>query len=678
MKTRILAWSTVACASVFLLAAYAPGVDVAGMDRTARPGDDFFAYANGTWLKTTEIPADRPSWGTGQALSEITDKRVADLIQTASHAEGPEAQKIADFYASYMDEADIESKGLSPVKPVLARIDAISDRKALSTYLGSTLRADVDVLNATALSTGNLFGLWVAADLNDPTHYSPFLLQGGLSLPDREYYLSPTPRMQAIRDAFKAHIAKVFELTGVAPAEAKAKAEHVFALETRIANTHGSVTDAEDPSKGNNPWRRADFAAKAPGMDWDAYFAAAGLGAQTAFVAWQPQALSGEAALVGSEPLEVWKDYLSFHLVDQNSGVLPKAFVDERFAFYGKTLSGTPELTARWKRGVNATNNALGEAVGKLYVAKYFPPADKAAAQAMVRNLLAAFSTRIDQLAWMSPETKKEAHAKLAALKVGVGYPDRWRDYSGLEVIKGDAFGNARRAALFDTREKLARLGAPVDRDEWVMNPQLVNAVNLPVLNALNFPAAILQPPFFNVKSPDAVNYGSIGAVIGHEISHSFDNDGSQFDSRGRMRNWWTPADFAHFKASGEALAKEFDAYRPFPDLAVNGKQTLGENIADVAGLSAAYDAYRIASGGKEGATQQDLTGDQQFFIAFAQSWRGKAREQTLRRQVLTDGHAPNEYRASTVRNLDGWYSAFPVKPGDKLYLAPADRVKVW
>jgi len=667
-----------ALGSALLLAAYAPGVDLSGMDRSVVPGDDFFAYANGTWEKTTEIPADRASWGTGQELGALTDKRVLDLIETAGTGKGPEARKIADYYASYMDEARIEAKGLTPLNSTLKRISAISDRKALSAYLGSTLRADVDVLNATSLRTDNLFGLWVAADLKAPTRYSPYLLQGGLSLPSREYYLGATPRMQAIRDGFKAHITRVFELAGASAPEAETKAERVYALEDKIARTHGSLTDAEDPKKGYNPWSRADFEVKAKGIDWSAYFGAAGLGAQRRFVAWQPEALAGEAALVGSEPLDAWKDYLSFHLIDRNAGLLPKAFVEERFAFFGKTLSGTPELTARWKRGVAAVNAALGEAVGKLYVAKYFPPADKAAVQAMVKTLLQAFDKRIDALEWMSPATKTEAHAKLATLKVGVGYPDHWRDYASLKVAKGDALGNAWRAALFDTHQKIARLGKPVDRGEWVMNPQLVNAVNLPVLNALNFPAAILQPPYFNPAAPDAVNYGATGATIGHEVSHSFDNEGSQFDSRGRMRNWWTPADFLHFKASGDALAREFDAYRPFPDVAVNGQQTLGENIADVAGLSAAYDAYRMASGGKAGPERQGFTGDQQFFIAFAQSWRTKTREAALRQQVLTDGHAPAQYRAVTLRNLDAWYPAFNVAPGQTLYLAPEARVKIW
>ena len=690
MKKRVFASSVLAFVSALLVAAYTPGIDLSGMDKSVRPGDDFFAFANGSWFKSVSIPADRPSWGTGAELSELTDKRVAELIQKASAAAGPdkpgdsggsaglEAHQVADFYGAYMDEVGIEQKGLAPLTPLLQRIAAIKTRAALAAYLGSTLRADVDVLNNTRISTDNLFGLWVAADLNEPTRYSAFLLQGGLSLPDKEYYLGSAPQMQAARGALETHIAQVFGLAGTAPAASHAKAQRVFALEEKIARTHASVTDSEDPVKGNNPWSRGDFNSKAPGMDWNAYFGAAGLKTQQAFVAWQPQAIAGEAALVGSESLEAWRDYLSFHLIDRNSPLLPKAFVNEHFAFYDKTLAGTPELPARWKRAVAATNGALGEAVGKLYVAKYFPPADKAAVQALVKNLFAAFSKRIDSLQWMAPETRKEAHAKLAALKVGVGYPDHWRDYSNLHIDKGDAFGNVWRASLFDTHDKLAKLGKPVDRDEWVMNPQLVNAVNLPVLNALNFPAAILQPPTFDVKSPDAVNYGAIGTIIGHEISHSFDNNGAQFDSHGRMRDWWTPADYAHFKASTAALAKEFDAYRPFPDIAVNGEQTLAENIADVAGLAAAYDAYRMASGGQEGPQKQGFTGDQQFFIAFAQVWRNKIREPALRREILTDGHAPDQYRAITVRNLDPWYAAFNVNRGEALYLAPEKRVRIW
>jgi predicted metalloendopeptidase len=676
---RALASSLLAASVMMLLAADVPGIDVAGMDRSVKPGDDFFAYANGTWLKTTEIPADRSSWGSNGALSERVDQEVSDLIQGAAKARaksGGEAAKIADYYASYMDEAGIEAKGASPLKPGLEKIAAIKDHRSLSSYLGSTLRADVDVMNNTRIATDNLFGLWVAADFDQPTKYSPFLLQGGLSLPNREFYLQDNPRMAAIRDAFKAHIAKVLTLAGVPDAEAKAG--RIFDLENKIAHVHASLTDTEDPAKGNNHWTRAEFDSRAKGMDWDAYLGAAGLSGQKRFVIWQPAAFTGEAALVASVPLETWKDYLAFHYIDRNSGVLSKAFVDERFAFYGKTLSGTPQLTARWKRGVAATNGALGEAVGKLYAAKYFPASSKAAVNGMVKNILAAFDKRIDGLDWMAPATKVEAKAKLKALKVGIGYPDHWKSYAGLTVVKGDAFGNAQRAALFDSQTKLARLGKPVDRGEWVMNPQLVNAVNLPILNALNFPAAELQPPHFDPKAPAAVNYGSIGAIIGHEISHSFDNNGAEFDSKGRMRDWWTKADFAHFNASGKALAAQFDTYCPFKDTCVKGEQTLGENIADVAGLAAALDGYHASLKGKPAPVVDGFSGDQQFFISFGQTWRNKTREAALRQQVLTDGHAPAQYRALTVRNNDAWYPAFNVKPGETLYLAPKDRVKVW
>ena len=657
------------------------GLDLAARDTAVKPGDDFFVHANGAWDKATEIPADRASWGAGQIVAERVDKQVADLIkglEASSPAPGTEAAKIAAFYGAFMDEARIEALGTAPLKPGLTRIAAIDDRHALSAYLGAQLRADVDVMNATELRTDNLFGLWVAADFDRPTTYSPFILQGGLSLPDRDYYLSDAPKMAALREALKVHIAKVLMLAGAPEAEAEAKAGAIFDLESRIAHVHASITDTEDPGKGNNHWTRADLDSRAPGVDWAAFLEPAGLSAQATFVIWQPAALIGEAALVGSVPLATWRDYLAFHYIDRNSRELPKAFADERFAFYGKTLSGTPALAERWKRGVAATNGALGEAVGKLYVAQYFPPASKAAVEDMVRNLLAAFDRRIDQLDWMTPATKATAHAKLKALKVGVGYPDHWRSYEGLAIAADDAFGNAQRAALFDSRSKVARLVQPVDRGEWVMNPQLVNAVNLPILNALNFSAAILQPPYFDAQAPAAVNYGGTGAVIGHEISHSFDNNGSQFDAQGRMRNWWTPEDLAHFTASGAALAKQFDGYRPFPDVAVNGAQTLSENIADVAGLSAAYDAYRASLHGARAPVVDGLSGDQQFFLAFAQAWREKTREAALRRQLATDGHAPAHYRAETVRNLDGWYPAFDVKPGEALYLAPKDRVKIW
>jgi predicted metalloendopeptidase len=656
----------------------AAGLDVAGMDRSVAPGDDFFGYANGTWVKTTEIPADRSNYSAGVILTELTDRRVGDLIKEAAagHAAGADQRKIGDFYSSYMDTTAIDAAGLRPLQPTLDSIAAIRDRKDLAHVLGSTIRADVDMLNNTNLYTENILGLWVAQDLDDPSHYSPFLLQGGLGMPDRDYYLDSSSSMATIRGKYREHIAAMLDLARVP--DAKAKADAIMGLEMKIAAAHVSRELTGDVTKGNNHWSRADFAAKAPGLDWQRFFAAAGLAAPKRFVVWQPGAVTGIAALAGRESLETWKDYLTFHAIQSRAAVLPSAFTQESFAFFGPVLTGAQKPRDRWKRAVGATNEALGFAIGRMYAERYFPPAEKARAQAMVANIIAAFRSRIDRLDWMAPATKAQAKAKLAVLKVGVGYPDTWPEYSDLEVKAGDAYGNVERARLRQLRHSLARLSKPVDRSEWVMTPQTVNAVNLPAMNAMNFPAAILQPPYFDPSRPLAMDYGAMGAIIGHEVSHSFDNQGALFDAKGRLHNWWTPADFKHFEASSAQLVAQYDAYKPFPDLNVHGKQTLGENIADVAGLAAAYDAYHRALGGKPAPAVQGFTGDQQFFVSYAQSWRTKYREPALRNRIVTDGHAPGMYRAATVRNLDPWYRAFDVKPGQALYLAPADRVRVW
>jgi predicted metalloendopeptidase len=655
------------------------GLDVAGIDRSVTPGDDFFRYANGAWLKSTEIPPDRSSYGSGAVLVELTTQRVADLLRAAGSSaatDDGDTRKVGDYYATFMDEAGIEKKGLEPLQAALRQIDTITDRKTLARALGATLRADVDILNATNLHTPNLFGLWVAQDLDDPAHYAAFLVQGGLEMPDRDYYLSPSEHMQEIRTKYQAHIATVLRLAQVADADAKAA--KIFDLEHRMAEVHWSRAESEEVTKGNNHWSRQDFDTRAPGLDWQAFFSGAGLEHRDRFIVWQPSALTGLSALVASQPLDTWKEWLRFHAIEHAADYLPKAFVDEQFAFYGTTLSGTPELRPRWKRAVDATNDALGEAVGKLYVQRWFPASEKERAQALVGNLLAAFRARIDKLEWMAPQTKERAKAKLATLKVYVGYPDHWRDYSALRIERGDALGNAERAERFEYQRNLAKLDSPVDRSEWVMTPQTVNAVNLPAMNALNFPAAILQPPYFDAHREQVMDYGAVGAIIGHEISHSFDDQGALFDATGKLANWWTPEDFAHFQAAAARLVEEFNAYHPFPDLAVNGKQTLSENIADVAGLAAAYDAYRLAQNGSTAPAVAGFNADQLFFLSFAQSWRQKIREPALRRRIITDGHAPDEYRADTVRNLDPWYAAFNVQPGQKLYLAPTDRVRIW
>jgi predicted metalloendopeptidase len=657
----------------------ATGLDLAGIDRSVAPGDDFFRYANGRWLQATEIPADRASYGPAAVLGELTTQRVAEIVQDAAKAgavEGSSAQRVGDYYASLVDHAAIDGKGLSPIRPRLDRIRAIADRSDLSRALGETLRADVDVLNATNLYTDNLFGLWVAQDLDEPSRYAAFLLQGGLDLPEREYYLDGSQRMAEIRAKFEAHVARMLELGGVP--DAAAKAARIAALERRIAGAHGARQDDFDVRKGNNHWPRSRFDELAPGLDWPAYLAAAGLGGERELVVWQPQAVAGLSALVAGQPLETWKEYMTFHALEHAAGVLPAAFGEERFAFHGTVLAGIPRRREAWKRAADTTSAVLEEDVGRLYVERHFPPAAKARMEEMVENLRTAFARRIDALDWMDPATKARAKEKLAALSVGVGYPDRWRDYSGLRVVRGDAFGNAERAEAFELRRNLAKLGRPIDRTEWVMSPQTVNAVNLPVMNALNFPAAILQPPYFDPARPQAMDYGAIGATIGHEVSHSFDDQGSQFDAAGRLASWWTDADRRHFEAAAERLVKQYDAYRPFPDLNVNGRLTLSENIADVAGLAAAYDAYRLSLGSRPAPVVAGLTGDQQFFVSYAQSWRDKTREPALRRQVIEDGHAPDEYRADTVRNLDPWYTAFDVKPGQALYLPPGERVRIW
>jgi putative endopeptidase len=667
----------------FLLAGVAAaqvhGPDVNGMDTQVAPGDDFYGYANGSWIKNTEIPADRSSYGNGAILTELTAQRVNELLKTAAaqpSRAGSEAQQVGDFYAGFMDEAAIESQGLKVMEPALKRIDDIFSRNELAAALGETLRADVDILNSTSLHTPHLFGLWMAQDLNDPKRYLPFLLQGGLGMPDREYYVSDSPAMAAIRPQYQAHIATVLKAAGIDASNARAA--NIFELERRMAEVHWTRTASEQIAAGNNHWSRAQFYAQAPDLDWRAFFSAAGLSGQNDFVVWQPSALIGLSKLIASEPLDTWKDYLKFHALEDAAPYLAKRFVAENFDFYERVLKGTPELSPRWKRAVAACNTYLGDAVGKVYVGKYFSPEQKKRAEAMVHNLLAAFEARIDRLDWMAPQTKLVAKAKLKALRIGVGYPDHWRSYAGLKVTRSDAFGNWSRADLYAYRRQLAKLGQPVDRSEWVMNAQLVNAVNLPAMNAINFPAAILQPPYFDPQQPLVMDYGAIGATIGHEISHSFDDQGALFDALGRLRNWWQPDDFAHFRASGARLAAQFDRYQPFADLHVNGEQTLGENIADVAGLNAAYDAYRLATQGAPPAEVGGFDADQLFFLSFAQSWRGKTRDAALRAQVITDGHAPARYRAYTVRNLDAWYAAFAVKPGEKLYLAPDDRVRVW
>ena len=680
--TLVFFGTTVPNASAVAQRAAIPGLDASAMDTTVRPGNDFYKYANGNWDRRTQIPPEAASFGAFSIAAKQADANVMEIVHRAAAANasaGTDERKVADFYHAFLDTAAIASHGVQPLRPLLDTINAIATKDALARFIGAHLRADVDPINNAVVHTSNLFGLWVAQDFNHPGRNVASLLQGGIEMPDRSYYLDSSRKMADVRTAYRAHVARMLTLASAASVpNVRAEADAILALETRIAQVHWKVEDTYDPSKGNNHWARADFSRKAPGLDWTAFFSAADLVDQDSLVAWQPSAITGIAALVASQPLASWKDLLAYHAMEDRAAVLPPTIDRESFAFFGKTLSGAEAQESRDRRAVAATSDALGFIVGKEYVARYFPASAKANAQKMVAGLIQAFQHRIDALDWMAASTKAEAKAKLRTLRVSIGYPDKWPSYAALSVSPTDAFGNVDRVERFGYAQSIADLHKPVDRDMWVMTPQTVNAVNMPAMNALNFPAAILQPPFFDAARADAMNYGGIGAVIGHEISHSFDNLGAAFDSQGRMRNWWTQSDFAHFNTSTHALALQYDAYRPLPDLAINGQQTLSENIADLAGLTAAYDAFHASLGGKPAPVVGGFSGDQQLFLSWAQIWRSKFREAALRRQLLTNGHSPAPWRALTVRNLDAWYPAFKVGPGETLYLSPTQRVRIW
>jgi len=655
------------------------GISVRNMDPSVRPGNNFFLYANGEWIARTPIPSDRAGIGVFNTLLDKSRKNVAAIVKEAAQSNAPAGsneRKIADLYASYMDTKTITALGLKPLEPELDKVKAIRNKQELATMMGSLLRADVDPLNDTNFHTMNLFGLWTSPGFGSSAVYAVYLLQGGVALPSRDYYLSDSERMQETRAKYTEHIAAMLQLGGYSqPSERAAK---ILALEQAIAKVQESLADCEVVQNANNVWTPADFEAKAPGLDWSAYLAAAGLARQQKFYVWQPSAFAGESALVASQPLDAWKDWLAFHLLEEYGPYLSQSFKQETFNFEGKVLVGVPQQQPRWQRAVDLVNEDLGDAVGQLYAQKYFPPQAKAEAQDMVAHLITAYHKRLEALTWLAPSTKAEALKKLDSLYVGIGYPETWRDYSTYEVRPGDLFGNVWRAQICRYQYNLDRIGKPVDRHEWWMEPQTVNAVNLPLQDALNFPAAILQPPFFDPKAPAADNYGAIGTIIGHEISHTFDAEGSAFDAEGRLRNWWTPADHQHFEQEARALDDQYSSYEALPGLHVNGPQTIDEDIADLGGVVAAYEAYHDALNGKAAPKIDGFTGDQQFFIAFGQNWGSKVRPAALRRQVLTDPHAPAQFRADTVRNSDAWYRAFDVKPGETLYLPPDQRVRIW
>jgi len=654
------------------------GIDKAAMDTSVKPGDDFYNYANGAWMRSAEIPADRSSIGSHLIADQQTEKNLNELIsglQKSEPAAGSDAARVKNYYNAFLDTATIDRLGMAPIQADLQRIAAIKDKTELARAIGDSVRADVDPLNASDMSTENLFGVFVTQALSQ-REVMPYLMQGGLGMPEREYYLSTATDMQAHQAAYRKYIGDMLAAAGIA--DAPAKAQRIWDLELKIARAHATREERDDWSKAKAIWTQADFSKKAPGFDWKTFFEAAQLGRQQKFDAFDAGAIPKLAALVGSEPLDSWKDWLTFHQINQNTSVLPSKLDQLSFAFNGTELTGAEQARPRDKRAIAAVNAGVGDALGKLYTDKYFPASAKAAIQEMVKNIKAAFVRKIDTLTWMADTTKAEAKKKVSTMAVGVGYPDHWTDYSSLQTAPDSAYANKQAAEKLRYSQQLAKIGKPLDTGEWWMNAQLVNAVNLPVQNGLNFPAAILQRPFYDPKADAAFNYGAIGAVIGHEISHSFDDAGALFDSTGLMRNWWTPQDFVEFRKHAKALSDQYDTYEPFPGLHVNGKLTLGENIADVAGLQAAYDAYQASLGGKPAPTIDGFSGDQRFFIAFAQSWATKMREAQLRQRIATDGHAPGQYRALTVRNLDAWYKAFNVQSGEKLYLAPEKRVPIY
>ncbi|MDN3922081.1 M13 family metallopeptidase [Roseateles violae] len=650
-------------------AAPSSGLDVGGFDKSVRAQDDLFRAANGQWIARTEIPADKADYGSFIILADQSDKQVRAIVEELAarpQQAGSVEQKIAAFYAAYTDTAAIDKAGLAPLQPRLASIAAIKTRAELAAWLG---KAQGEFSTPVLLS--------VQPDSKDPTTHLALTWQGGLGMPDRDYYLKDDERLAKARAAYELYLTRLAQLSG--DKQAAATARTVLALEKRIAEAHWPKVELRDPVKTYNPMTPAELAAAAPGMDWAAFLAAGQLGGIQRLSVSQPSLATGVAKLVAEVPLEQWKAYLRLRVLDESADVLPKAFREARFAFKGTALTGAKEEKPRWQKGIDEVNSALGEAVGKVYVERHFPPAYKARMQELVKNLLAAYGESIDGLAWMSPETKAQAKDKLSKYMSKIGYPDVWRDYSKLEVKAGDAAGNRGRSSRFEWARIAQRAGKPVDRAEWEMTPQTVNAYYNPPLNEIVFPAAILQPPFFDMAADDAANYGAIGAVIGHEISHGFDDQGSQFDGDGKLRNWWTEADRKAFDAIGAQLVAQYGGYEPLPGKQLNGKLTLGENIADLSGLQIAYKAYKRSLGGQPAPVLDGYSGEQRFFLGWSQAWREKVREERSLQLLTIDPHSPPKFRANGAAvNHDGFHEAFGTKDGDGMFKPADKRIRIW
>ncbi len=678
MKRRVLLLGTVFIAAAGVALAGTPaikpwGVELNYIDPSVKPGDDFFAYANGNWIKHDVIPADRTYSGVNLELDRQNEAKlkglVADLAKTPDDKLSPEGRKLRDLYNAYMDMRQIEAAGLTPAQADLKTIAGLKTPSDVARAMGDQ-----------ALGLDGPFGFYIGIDDKNSDTYSLNLSQSGLGMPDRDYYLKTDKDIAATQAAYKKYLAATLVLAGAS--DAGTRADKVYALELALAKVSWAVADRRDTDKIYNPMTIAQLKAFAPGFDWDAMFGAADIdekGGGRKVVVAEKSAFPNLAKIFAATPVAVWRDYLTVRYLHHWADDLPKNVDDTDFAFYGTALNGKSAQLDRATRGITMLDNQMGEALGKLYVARYFPPQAKAKAQQLVRNLIAAYDADIRTLAWMTPATRAKALEKLHAMVVKIGYPDHFRDYSALTVDRGDVLKSVKAATVFEWRRELARIDAPTDRMEWGMTPPTNNAENLPNFNQVEFPAGILQPPFFDPNADDAVNYAEIGSTIGHEISHSFDDQGAKHNAHGVVENWFTPADLKAFQARGNAVAAQYDRYEPLPGLHINGRLTLGENIADIAGLVIALKAYHIALGGKPAPVLNGLTGDQRFFIAYARVWRERHRDGALRRQVLSDPHSPSEFRVNgVVPNLDEWYAAFNVKPGDKLYLPPAKRVPVW
>lgn len=676
MTKRLLLLTAAASALIFTpamardgKATFAPwGVDLTAIDPDVKPGDDFFRYVNGAWAKRTEIAADRTFVGIDSVLNDQLDKDVKAIVEDMaknSATSGQIGQQVGDFYASWMDEGTLAAKGATPLKPHLDKISAVKDKADLAELFGT-------------VGYPSPVGLAIFADLSDPTRYGVYAGQGGLGMPNRDYYLLEGAKYDAYRTAYKAYLTRLQQLAGIT--DAAARTERIFALETAIAKVHWKPEDSRDISKIYNPMDRAKLSAFAPQFQWDRALPKSGLGNVQTVVVTETTAVQEIGKLIDSVPLDTWKEYEAVHFINSHAAHLTNDFDQARFDFYFKTLRDVPTPRDRWKRGVEMVNGGLGEAVGQIYVQRHYPPEASRQMGELIENFRAALKEKIETNSWMDEPTKKEALAKLATFDPRTGHPVKYIDYSTLKVDRGDLFGNVLRSEQFEWNLQLERMKKPVDRTLWGMTPQTNNAYYDPTQNQITFPAGILQPPYFDPDADPAANYGSIGATIGHEIGHGFDDQGRKFDGSGKLRDWWTEASAKQYEAQANKLVKQYDAYEPIPGVHIKGQLTLGENLGDLGGLEVAYSAYRryVATHG-EPPVVGGLTGDQRFFIAYGYSWQRKQREGALRAQLLTDEHSPAEYRVNgVVRNMDEWYKAFDVKPGDKMYLPPAERVRVW